>query len=703
MNTKHLFISIATTLGLLINLWWFQIPLVGIPLLAIFFVLLGKHIGTLLPHTITEFRHYWGILCAGSILIILSTLSYYVVGITTHSVSIIMLLLLSIYFYPKKPAPLSHLPVSRNSFSTQYILSTSLSVLIAVILMSTLIMNRTTGLLVSPWQTLEAWFFMLFALGIAASMLSSYYAKNALQQSSIISLYLFIWYSIAAILYVYGFGFDGFIHRATEEWIVQHGVIEPKTPYYIGQYSLIAFFALLTQLPVFILDTWLVPIASCLLLPRTIMYALKQTLPDWLAAVCSYSVPFLYFITLNLTTPHNLVLLLCVLTICSLFAYAQQRLPIAIPLALSVVALVMHPLLGLPLLLFSITWYLYQTKKLPTAVLIALYGGIVSLLPSAMFSFNNYLGGFGFPALINPFTKTDLFLSLFDRPYWYAQTSTPLFDMLYQYQRVIPLFIILLAIVGSYSKKIKTSPLFFWIGFVTFVIAAWFLRTWLFFPNVAAAEQDNYPLRLLWASVLFLLPLSCVGIFVIIKQIQTRFAGLTKQLFIRVAAAIGIGVVLTVSLYFSYPQRNPKVFFPGYNVTNNDITAVEWIHNKQGTDDNYIVLANSLTSIAALSKYSFAKHFMTEQGELFYYAIPTGGPLYGYYNKLVYEGQQRSDMQDALALTGADTGYFVMSSFWDNYTTIVAKAKESADEWVSLNNDHIHIFIYSRDTAPTVP
>jgi hypothetical protein len=80
---------------------------------------------------------------------------------------------------------------------------------------------------------------------------------------------------VAAILYKLGFGFDAFVHRATEIWIQNHSFISPKTPYYIGQYSFVVWLSNLTKISIFYIDIYLVPVLAAITLPITITKTLK--------------------------------------------------------------------------------------------------------------------------------------------------------------------------------------------------------------------------------------------------------------------------------------------------------------------------------------------------------------------------------------------------------------------------------------------
>ena len=80
-----------------------------------------------------------------------------------------------------------------------------------------------------------------------------------------LAFHLFVTLAPAAIVYEIGYGFDGFIHVAAEKLVAAAGVVTPKTPYYIGQYSLVVLISKLWQLPIAAVDRWLLPVMASFL------------------------------------------------------------------------------------------------------------------------------------------------------------------------------------------------------------------------------------------------------------------------------------------------------------------------------------------------------------------------------------------------------------------------------------------------------
>jgi hypothetical protein len=317
-----------------------------------------------------------------------------------------------------------------------------------------------------------------------------------------------------------------------------------------------------------------------------------------------------------------------------------------------------------------------------------------------MFSLNNSISGFGLPTLHNPLLSIGSFVSLFARPYWYADTAPLLFDILYMWQAIIGPLVVLIGLITWYKQKERDVSLYlFPSACVGFILAAWLLTTFVTFPNVSSAEQSHYPMRLVWSSVLFLLAWCMSWVHSCVTRVSHRSAHRTPHGRFRAHYSVGCRLlvfssIITISFYLSYPQHNPKVSFPGYNVTDADFAAVQYIH-AQNANIDYVVLSNQLTAVAALSSYGFVQYYDTAVGHLYYYSIPSGGPLADLYRKMLYEGQKPSFMNTAMTITHTERAYFVVSSFWKDFDSIVENAKTTADRWEYLNNGRIIVFEYN--------
>ncbi len=737
---KKATLGILFTGFLLFNMWILQSPWLGVPALLGYIVLFSARIRST---TSKKQGIATSLLLLLSAVIILNTILYYLYGTTKGTITIVLLLPLLLLYKRPTNAPIVHISNIFKKIQTwgqqiispfKYTKQTAYAVLIAffdTLLLAVLWLHRTTDLMASPWQATNAGFFLIFAFSTALLIYTILKSSSKHLSFALLSLHFFTMYAVAPILYSLGFGFDAFIHRATESWIFQHGFIYPKQPYYIGQYSLVALLSHITSLSVFIVDVYLVPLLSAIFIPVTVATSIAKrfNIKANLAAVYTLGLVFIPLLSFHLTTPHNLVILFSLLTVFLTLQYQKNHLPWYLPFSVSLAALVTHPLIGAPIFGFFLTAVLLKQtakKRIQHMWLILSVLGQIILLP-LLFTINNVRTGNGWPLFGNPFLELPRFVELFGRPYWYLENAPLFWELIYGWERLIVPLTVVIAATGFflYKKKSAHEYLYLFTALGMF-ISAWLLRSWLTFPDVVVYEQGDYPLRLIRASLLFLLPWFLYGVHKLFQQcinILMRQRNNILDRIILLGTLIMIALFITLSFYFSYPQRNIKSRFPGFNVTASDFKAAEWIHNiehcsspgacpeqnrrevgvggdysKQTTNQSidYIVLSNQLVAVAALTNYSFAKTYNTPLGEFFYYSIPTGGPMYKYYGQMLYEGQKRAYMEAAMDLVGVDTAYFVINNYWAGSHLITEGAKNTADSWKMIDDGKVWVFVYKK-------
>jgi hypothetical protein len=631
------------------------------------------------------------IFCAQAII---GSLMYLWDGVTMFSLGAMTLIPFLVYFFKLFPLENS---VS-VTFTPRIFISAYIFCIICEIgLLANIYLNQTTDSTPSPWMQLGPSFFFLYFATTLLILTTSYFFSNTKWILRLQSIHLFTTWSIAALMYPNGFGFDGQIHRATEEWIKLHGFITPKLPIYIGQYTWVVWFSSITTIPVGIIDIWLVPLFASIILPRVIFQSVVTffRFSDQAAINLIWFLPFVYFFAFFLTTPFNLLVLLTIIVIFSGLQFAKSKniKDFLIPGICAIAGLFIHPLLGAPLVLFSGALAMY-TKIKNKKLFVVLYGIIMTFLVPCLFMGFILYSRHITPSITNPFNKIQLFLDYWRWPFWYQHTAPWYWNFLYYWEWFIPLLVLALCAYGLYKMRHEIN-FFYCVSAISLWLSAFFLRSWVVFPDVHALEQGDYPLRLLKGGLLFIVPFGMAGLYflgkVVINKIQTSNGRrrLTLLLFIFAASA------LTISFYLTYPQWNPKVRFPGYNVSSADIDAVHWIQ-KDAVGQDYVVLSNPITATAALKEFSFAKYFKTNQGELFYYSIPSGGVMYNFYTDMWTNGQKRSTMESAMELAGVRHAYFVLPSYWTKFDSIAAGAKKTADRWEAIANGKILIFVYEK-------
>lgn len=683
---------IISTIALIANTFWFNNVIVGIIFFALYMYSL-VHIAHDVFFSKKNIPLMWSAACIFSFFSIAHTTIYYVYKITPlTSATLLALPLLLLLFYKKENKHDTE-KFYKESFGTYTILGIFL--ILEIILFSLLYTSRTTDISNSPWLHLPSLFFFIYFCATCLTLTIPYTTKNKWIAYTTTSLHLFLTYSVAIIIYPLGYGFDGFIHRATETWISQNGFILPKQPVYIGQYSFIVFLHHISAVPIFYLDILLVPVLAAFALPgavaKTISHVFK--VEETRAINLVWLLPVLFYVSLHLTTPHNILVLLFILIVCSVLLYLHNKLPFFIPLTLSIAGLCIHALLGAPLFLFTIAAYIsHKYKKLET-VSVAAYGIGISFLFPILFSLYFILSKNPLPTLSNPFHSIRAFIELFKRPYWYEKSAPLFWEVIYRFEQLLPFVLLACGVIAflyiAKRKQYSLSTLLFLFSCGGFWVGAFLLRSWIHFPNVGAFEQGDYPMRLIKTSTIFLLPFLMYGAYLLSEKI------ISKKKIYKILLCIVASGIITTSFYLSYPQENKKVHFPGYNVTAADFEAAKFIHDKH-SEYNYIVLSNPLTAIAAMELYGFPKYFETKEGLHSYYAIPTGARLFNLYQDMLYKGQKREFMIEAMEFTGANTSYFVVSSFWSNFEKIVDGAKLTADSWHMIDNGNIFIFEYKK-------
>ncbi|MEK7644030.1 MAG: hypothetical protein AAB390_01885, partial [Patescibacteria group bacterium] len=368
-NNQILSISITAAILLTANLLFFQNGTIGIVGILAYFAGLTMIIKKTAKKEIESLPLIFGFSTLLSFLIIALSITYYVYAINS-AVSIIILWLpviiagwrlLNITARAPLPFAIKKIFAKENLWPAIILVAESA-------LFFNVFVQRTSDLLKSPWQALDPEFFLLYTGATVAIITVNYFGKYNWIKYALTSIHLFLTYGIAAIIYPLGYGIDGFIHRAAENYILENGFITPKQPFYIGQYGLVVWLKHLTALPLFYLDVFLVPVLAAVTLPATIGATLEKTfgIAKKYGISLAFFVPFIFFINLNLTTPHNLGILFLIITLGAILTHISGYLPRSAPLGLAAATLAIHPLIGTPLLIFTILAILakkFQSNK----------------------------------------------------------------------------------------------------------------------------------------------------------------------------------------------------------------------------------------------------------------------------------------------------------------------------------------------------
>jgi hypothetical protein len=567
--------------------------------------------------------------------------------------------------------------------------------LVYVFAITSLYSSSSDQPLISPWQVVKTTFFISYALASLILILAS--ASSKLKTNAklfLISLHYFLSLLIAVIIYKIGYGFDPFIHQATMELIDKKGLVTPKLPYYLGQYSLIIIFHKISGLSIYFLNKILLPCLTAFFLPVATFRYLKSFFinPSDTDANNNDSSRFLALIFLLIlsvspfivTTPQNLSYLFLILTI--LNGLKEKNISWTILLALATAAI--HPLTGLPVLGW-VAWLIFQKyqttfgRTKAKIIKIILFSSNALILPISLF----IAGGANFKIIsLNPFLLLEPFKKIFSG-LSLAGNEDWLFNFIYFFNNNFNLFLILLIVISLiYFYRQKTKPNWSSLFYINIsLLFAYIISSQIIFNDLINYEQSSYASRLLIIICFFNLPFIIWLIEKLISKILEQEL-VTKLLWL----LLGVSMIST-SLYISYPRYDKYYNSRGYSVGVNDLKAVSFID--QNTKEKYIVLANQQVSVAALKQFGFNNYYQTSKGLLYFYPIPTGGPLYQYYLDMVYIKPDQKTAQAAMNLTKTKEVYLIINKYWNNSGKIINEAKINANDWFNINNE-VYIFKY---------
>ena len=588
-------------------------------------------------------RSFWERFAFGLPLIILVptvliAIPYFLGASFTWSVAFLALIVFvaSLFLLPQDKLKLPRIALEWNTSN----LWLGVSLLGSIFLLLIFFNTRTGEAIISPWNSFTIEPFVLLGLALIAYCIGARKSANDTWLLAAIPL-TFAMLSVSAIMYVHGFGFDPFLHRAAEEALLADGVIHPRQLLYSGQYLFVGLVSILTSIDVKWIDIWLVPLFAAVWLPATIYLGLHK---GWsltkqharLLWLVAFLIPFQL---LTFTVPFTITFVFFVGCV-FLFPLAITSKRIALLLFLACVGLsLFHPLLTVPLGVLFFVMLVRRTHRRAGPVLAGV--GVAISIPVLLFL---YLTQTGQPINLSSLTQNiSSFFSLWGNPYWDPYPIIPLFlDLIYELRYLLPFFFagIAAAFLVLFRKEERHQWFaVFWIG----LLACIYLTSTLFtFKDIIIHEQHEFALRLLHAWFVFALPFVAV---LASRLIPKRFG------FAVVSTLLTLMVVH--SCFFSYPQYNVKFPFYSPGVGEEDVEAVHWIDGASDGDD-YVVLSNQMLSAAAIQEFGFAYYYPLAGEEVLWYAIPTGGVLYAQFIDLLagrFDDERASSLIDELGVT----------------------------------------------------
>ncbi len=693
------------------NAFFLQSPILGACLLLFWLIYFGTHIGRLVAMKETPAIGWWiGAFILLSSVIIIGSAAYYIAAFSAPVALSLVILSIPVALWagtkgtlpwPRSPHNLLEGELHRIPSSVYFL--TSVSLLLLFLIFRELAESGTLVAIRSPWQQIAisvfvAMFILLFLLFVLL-----YRGKERALSLLLVSSTLFAFLSIALFVYPIGFGFDSFIHIATESHIAEFGTITPKPFYYIGQYSLVLFLHYAFALPVELADKLLLPILTSLLLPIAIYSAAAHLLSNKrYAAACLMAIFLLPLSSFIVTTPQGLANLWTLLIILAAIPFLLRfEHPRIYPLFIAATAtLATHPISGIPAVLFvsllaSDPERANKRLKVPSHIVYWLILILGSVILPISFIANSVLSGteLGLDlSALNPNT----ILSALRIDLFFENRFNPILDFVYLYGFNAIALIVLMSGIGwfvyrkSLDGRLRTLFAMFFMLVINYVL----LLTAVDFTFLIDYERLNYAKRLIPLMTFFLTPFVLLFFGYLISRLKH------SPVIIRAVTLILLAAIGTSAFYITYPRDDAYERAHGFNVSQSDINAVYAIEDMAGSKP-YAVLANQSVSAAAIRNIGFTNYY----GDLFFYPIPTGGELYELFLEMNESPNKETakKAQNLLAAacqsTSCDLGapetiFYVVNDYWWQADRLIETAKNTADEWISIDDGAIYIFAY---------
>ncbi len=699
---QHLAIQSGTILVLAANWQWWHSPLVGI--LAGFFYLFfnSKKLGDIFfDKARPSFKNILGLLTIIIYLSLLYTTAYHFYQINDL---IFWVALLSIplaveiisrslnrehYYFTELDIPNIRLANIKN-------LILPLIILILDGLTFWLLFRRATvEVLRSPWEILDAKFWLLLIVSTILLVIFILHSQQANKPLFLMAVHFLLFSSIALILYPLGFGYDPFIHQANMKIIAETGTLNPRLFLYIGQYGQIFFLSDLWQISLNTINKLFMPFAFSLFWPYTLYYGLRYGLnwPRRMSMICILASLLVGFNFAIMSTPQNLTFLLFAIFIFLIPVIRKGSISLYFGLSLSLAALTIHPLGGIPLLYSVVLLMITKSEfsKLWKSILyyLSLLGAAISL--PLLLALYQRLAGRSWQAILtwHPWPLID-----FPPLQFYSAYSWPL-DMLHNlWDNRFWLFFLLLTI-GLVLIIKKNKVLFFkrHLTILGLLISNYLLaRLFISFDTQIAYEQTAYLLRITYLISLTALPIILTAFYFWWRPYTEKNNFTWYKLWLTVLTSL----LLFVSLYFSYPVYDRYTNSKSFNVTAADLETVTTIEQTAGNQP-YIVLANQMVGAAAINTYGFAHYYPAGSHDNFYYSMPLGiDNIYQNFLNMIEAKADRAEALAAMDKAEVDRLYFVVNNYWHSAKTAISQAKTTADEYFTVSGEKNYVFVYYR-------
>ncbi|MFA5185743.1 MAG: hypothetical protein WC551_04610 [Patescibacteria group bacterium] len=526
----------------------------------------------------------------------------------------------------------------------------------------------------TPWPLLPPGTLLAVALGWLAVIVSAWLVKSRALTAIQTALAVFATTAIVPLIYRVGFGFDGFLHIASEKLILETGTLSPKPLYYMGQYVFTTWLHRMLDLPLDQIDRWLVPAGAAILLALAV-YLGRRKQDAVLLPATLLLLPLAPFIA---TTPQSFAYLLGLAAVILVRGRFDGFASPLAALVLGAWSVAVHPLAGVPffLVVLALSFWpksgmrLRRTRQILAWLTVI---GSACAVP-AMFYILSFKSGtqinWNLNGLLNPQPWIDLGSNLLP---WIGNHFAlwPSWSSLVSHS--IPVILLLASIGSVFAAKDdeRGHSILLMVSAYLLILASTILKATGDFAFLIEYEKSSYADRL-WIMAGMLLAASALPALSKIMSRARRgppILGTTMLVMLLAASA-----ALT---YDALPRHDALVTGRGWSVSQSDLEAVRNI-DRDAERQPYTVLANQSVSAAAVVQFGFKRY----HDQVFFYPIPTSGPLYDLYLRMTYKEPTRDTVTDAAELGGTKLVYVVLNDYWWNAENTGETLSDIADsEW----------------------
>ncbi len=527
-----------------------------------------------------------------------------------------------------------------------------------------LIRHQAATWAASPWQ--------LFSIRAAALLCAFFiFFIGAILYKKISPWIIFLgttfFVSLNSILFPRGFGFDIFVHEATiREWM-QHGSVQPTTILYNGFHAIIAISTSLLKFQSLTILTWLTPCIIGVILALLYTHAHTRTRGAFILLSFFALLPTLW----TTTTPQALGHILFFGLVIEYWLGHYEKFSRHEFLARAITCigiLLIHPLSGIPAMLW-LAWITLTHKKnfAPFIFIITICAPAAALIFGAHAHFS--------ALTLNLQTLRNLFGATLESFQPFVITR-----LAFAWHTGAPIVAFGLALYGAQKKSLEKKYIIFSLA----LLGSAFILTFIRLDAIIGYEQSEFARRLLLGAEFFWIPGAIIAL-------ETIFSNITRP-----TRSVLIGVLMILACagwYTAYTPWNTIQRTKISNVSPADFEIVRAI-DAHSNGAPYVVLADQITSAAALHEFGFSSRQLPTR-DYYFYPIPTGGKLYtNFFLPAIYNGITRELLERAANEAGVNDVFIILKPYWEPSDAAIDALKTSATDWWKVGDayvGHVHI------------